>query len=57
VEAKELTIEHCSTEEMLTDFFTKPLPEKSFFYFRDNVLGIGPDGRHRSSRRSALSNK
>ena len=36
----EFKIEHCPTDEMLADFFTKPLQGKKFMYFRDRILGI-----------------
>ena len=36
----EFKIEHCPTDEMLADFFTKPLQGKKFIYFRDRILGI-----------------
>ena len=34
---------HCPTEEMVADFFTKPLQGKLFFEFRNTVLGIDPE--------------
>ena len=35
----ELSIIYCPTDEMIADFFTKPLQGKKFFKFRDLILG------------------
>lgn len=56
-ESRELTIEHCPTEEMVADFFTKPLQGNLFYRFRDDIMGIGPDSEYHSSGRSVLSNE
>ena len=40
VERGEVQIEHCPTEEMRADFFTKPLQGKKFFQFRKLILGM-----------------
>lgn len=37
----ELTVKFCPTEEMVGDFFTKPLQGAQFQKFRDAVLNIG----------------
>jgi len=34
-----LKIEHCDTEDMLADFFTKPLVGQPFFRFRSLIMG------------------
>ena len=36
----EVKIIHCPTEEMIADYFTKPLQGKQFQYFRDLIMGI-----------------
>ena len=36
----ELTVEYCPTDEMLGDFFTKPLQGAKFFDFRNKVLNL-----------------
>ena len=36
----ELLIMYCPTDEMIADFFTKPLQGKKFFKFRDLTLGM-----------------
>ncbi len=40
VEQKELTIELCPTDDMIADFFTKPLQGKKFRKFRNRVMGL-----------------
>ena len=37
---KEFKVMYCSTEEMMADFFTKPLQGTQFVKFRGAVLGI-----------------
>ena len=38
---KDMEIEYCPTEDMLADFFTKPLQGKKFKEFREKLLGSG----------------
>ena len=40
VKSGELGIQYCPTEEMIADFFTKPLQGAKFRKFRDLVLNI-----------------
>ena len=40
VESGEITVEHCSTHDMLGDYFTKPLQGKKFIEFRDRIMGV-----------------
>mmetsp|Transcript_13635 Transcript_13635/g.25643 ORF Transcript_13635/g.25643 Transcript_13635/m.25643 type:complete len:126 (-) Transcript_13635:1995-2372(-) len=40
VDAGELNIKHCGTEDMVADYFTKPLQGEKFRRFRDLILGI-----------------
>ena len=37
---KELKVLHCPTEEMIADYYTKPLQGGQFNKFRDLILGI-----------------
>ena len=37
---KEINIEYCPTEEMIADYFTKPLQGALFRRFRNAVLGM-----------------
>ena len=40
IEAKELSIQHCPTLDMIADYFTRPLQGKLFRKFRDLIMGI-----------------
>ena len=40
VAAKEVNIQYCPTDEMIADFFTKPLQGSPFRKFRDQVMNI-----------------
>ena len=42
VDKKEVKIEYCPTEQMLADFFTKPLQGSLFRKFRDVIMGYKP---------------
>ncbi len=39
VQQERITIHHCNTENMIADFFTKPLQGALFLRFRDVILG------------------
>ena len=38
--SENISVVYCPTEEMLADFFTKPLQSSLFRKFRDNLLGV-----------------
>jgi hypothetical protein len=40
IQKKHIKVQFCPTEEMIADFFTKPLQGALFYKFRDAVLGI-----------------
>jgi hypothetical protein len=40
VDAGELNVKHCGTDDMIADYFTKPLQGSKFIKFRDLILGI-----------------
>jgi hypothetical protein len=40
VHAVELNVKHCGTDDMIADYFTKPLQGRQFMKFRDLILGI-----------------
>jgi hypothetical protein len=42
VDKKEVCIQYCPTEQMLADFFTKPLQGSLFKLFRDVIMGYQP---------------
>jgi hypothetical protein len=48
VRAKEIKITKCGTEEMLADYFTKPLQGSRFKKFRDLILNV-PVGRENTT--------
>ena len=55
VDAGAMHIEHCPTEDMLADFFTKPLQGGPFRRMRDRIMNIDPSSPyHSSSHRSVL---
>ena len=56
VKQKQISIEHCPTEVMLADYFTKPLQGKLFQQMRDQIMGIGPNATEAAvAHRSVLS--
>lgn len=40
IEAGEVTVEHCPTEKMVADYFTKPLQGTKFQNFRNTILNL-----------------
>jgi hypothetical protein len=46
VDTEELKIEYLPTEDMIADFFTKPLQGELFKTLRDKILGIKADKKH-----------
>lgn len=40
IKNKEIKVMYCPTEEMIADFFTKPVQGKLFIKFRNAILGI-----------------
>ena len=49
VASGDLRIEHCPTEEMLADYFTKPLQGALFYRLRDQIMNIDPSSPYHSS--------
>ena len=43
IKRKHITIEHCPTDEMIADFFTKPLGGAKFRRFRNIIMNISHD--------------
>ena len=56
MESKKLSIEHCPTEDMVADYFTKPLQGRLFYKLRDLVMNIGLSSKYSSAQRSVLRN-
>ena len=40
IDKGELNVEHCPTERMVADFFSKPLQESKFIEFRNIIMEI-----------------
>ena len=40
IDKGELNVEHCPTERMVADFFSKPLQGSKFIEFRNIIMGI-----------------
>jgi hypothetical protein len=40
VDAGELNVKHCGTDDMIADYFTKPLQGNKFRKFRDLIMGV-----------------
>jgi hypothetical protein len=57
VEAREVAIHHCPTEDMLADYFTKPLQVMLFKRMRDYIMNIDPHNKYHSGHRSVLSSQ
>jgi hypothetical protein len=54
VDAKEFTIKHCPTLDMVADYFTKPLQGSLFRKLRDLVMNVDPSSKYHSGHRSVL---
>ena len=54
VASNEIRIEYCPTEDMIADFFTKPLQGKQFYKLRDCVMNVDPSSKYHSDHRSVL---
>ena len=55
VQKKAIHVTHCPTEEMVTDFFTKPLQGSLFTKIREYIMG-NEEPAHQALPRSVLSN-
>lgn len=54
IKSKEVSIEYCPTDKMVSDFLTKPLQGGKFIQFRDQILGMVPMVEHQFPHRSVL---
>ena len=57
VDSGEVRIEYCPTEEMIADYFTKPLQGALFYKMRDLIMNIAPSSEFHSGNRSVLTDK
>ena len=55
IDRKEVRVVHCPTDDMVGDFFTKPLQGAKFHKLRDAIMNIGVDDKYHSHHRSVLS--
>ena len=54
IQNKTLSPQHCPTEEMLADYFTKPLQGSLFVRLRNHIMGADFDDGDRQNQRSVL---
>ena len=54
IQNKTLSLRHCPTEEMLADYFTKPLQGSLFIRLRNHIMGADFDAGDRQNQRSVL---
>ena len=54
IKNKTLSLRHCPTEEMLADYFTKPLQGSLFIRLRNYIMGTDSDAGDRQNQRSVL---
>ena len=54
IQNKTLSLRHCPTEEMLADYFTKPLQGSLFIRLRNHIMGADFDDGDRQTQRSVL---
>ena len=54
IQGKTLLVKHCPTEEMVADYFTKPLQGSLFVHLRNHILGAEFEDRNHQTQRSVL---
>ena len=54
VDSGAITIQHCPTQEMIADYYTKPVQGSLFGKLRDAIMNIDPSSPYHSSHRSVL---
>ena len=59
IQVGDIQVEHCPTDNMIADFFTKPLLGGKFIRFHDQILNVQtePDITTISAQRSVLGNE
>jgi hypothetical protein len=55
VASGEVNIQHCPTDEMIADYFTKPLQGDKFAKFCELIMNLDSNSPYHSSCRSVLS--
>jgi hypothetical protein len=56
ISAGEVSIQHCGTLDMISDFFTKPLQGAAFRKLRNIIMNYDPDTNQSQDHRSVLGN-
>jgi hypothetical protein len=54
VKSGEVSIDYCPTDDMIADFFTKPLQGTKFRKFRDIIMNVDPVTTNCQDHRSVL---
>ena len=55
IRRKDVNVRFCPTDEMIADFFTKPLQGQAFYRLRDIIMNVVPSSKyHSSAQRSVL---
>jgi len=54
VAQKEIEVEHCPTESMVADYFTKPLQGQLCYKMRDIIMNIDVNDKYHSNQRSVM---
>jgi hypothetical protein len=54
IDAGAVHVEHCPTDQMVADFFTKPLQGALFYKMRDYIMNIDPISPYHSDNGSVL---
>jgi hypothetical protein len=57
VKSGEVSIDYCPTDDMIADFFTKPLQGAKFRKFRDIIMNVDPVTSNHQDHRSVLGTK
>jgi hypothetical protein len=52
----DISIEYCDTNNMLADYFTKPLQGKIFLKLRNDIMNLDLNDKYHSNHRSVLRN-
>ena len=56
IQKKTVSVKHCPTEEMVADYFTKPLQGSLFVRLRNHIMGAEFDDKNHQTQRSVLGN-
>ena len=54
IQNKTLSLQHCPTEEMLADYFNKPLQASLFIHLQNHIMGAEFENVNPQTHRSVL---